>query len=118
MTILHLVSEYRCIGHYIHNSLYRPLHPHNLLFAWGATVNQSSYANIVDELPKIWLRLAKIPALYKILADKGFADTERDYPNFNQVETPTKLAASKGCRKSQEHIKRDRPLTRVHRVLE
>ena len=27
----------------------------------------------LDELPKIWLRLAKIPALYKILADKGFA---------------------------------------------
>ena len=65
----------------------------------------------VDELPKIWLRLAKIPALYMILADKGFADTERDYPNFNQVETPTKLAAGKGYRKSQEHIKRDRPLT-------
>eukprot|EP00984_Skeletonema_dohrnii_P006915 scaffold2464_cov96-Skeletonema_dohrnii-CCMP3373.AAC.8 len=65
----------------------------------------------VEELPKIWLRLAKIPEKYKILADKGFADTERDYPWFNLVETPTKLSAAKGYRKSPEHIKRDRPLT-------
>lgn len=65
----------------------------------------------LEELPTIWLRLAKIPKEYKILADKGFAETERDYPNFNTVETPTKLAAAKAYRKAPEHIKRDRPLT-------
>lgn len=66
----------------------------------------------VEELPKIWLRLAKrIPAICKILADKGFIGTERDYPWMNQVVTPTKLSAAKGYRKAPGHIKRDRPLT-------
>ena len=65
----------------------------------------------LDELQTIWLRLAKIPEAYKVLADKGFADTERDYPWFNLIETPTRLAASKGYRKAPGHIKRDRPQT-------
>ena len=65
----------------------------------------------LDELQTIWLRLAKIPAAYKVLADKGFADTGRDYPWFNLIETPTRLAASKGYRKAPGHIKRDRPQT-------
>ncbi|KAL7552447.1 hypothetical protein ACHAWF_015688 [Thalassiosira exigua] len=64
-----------------------------------------------EELPKLWLRLAKIPAAYKVLADKGFADMERDYPWMNTIETPTRLAASKGYRKAPGHIHLDRPLT-------
>jgi hypothetical protein len=68
--------------------------------------------NLMFVPKQLWLRLAKIPKEYKTLADKGFAETERDYPNFNTaVETPTKLAAAKAYRKAPEHIKRDRPLT-------
>ena len=48
-----------------------------------------------NDLPDIWLRLAKIPSLYGILGDKGFYKADRLNPNINVVRTPWKLSDDK-----------------------
>ena len=45
-----------------------------------------------EDLPKIWLRLAKIPPDYDGLGDKGFEKTTRMNPNMNTMRTPFKLS--------------------------
>ena len=62
-----------------------------------------------EELPLIPLRLAKIPEDCIVLGDKGFVDSERDYPHFNDVDTPYALSETQGCRKTAQHIAKDRP---------
>jgi hypothetical protein len=64
----------------------------------------------LEELPEIYLRLAKIPPSFRIGTDKGFKGTDRDYPWMNHVICPTTLRDMKGYRKTAWHIRRDRPL--------
>ncbi len=42
----------------------------------------------IKDPPKIPRRLAKLPALLKVLADRGFANDSLSYPHFNDVITP------------------------------
>lgn len=42
----------------------------------------------IDEPPKIPRRLAKLPAIFKVLADRGFDGDSLSYPHFNVVVTP------------------------------
>ena len=70
-----------------------------------------------DELPDIWLRLAKIPEEYDVLGDKGFWKTERYYPNFS---TPWKLSDKKvqKYRRSDGMIVSDRETSDTRVVVE
>ena len=43
---------------------------------------------LTDEPPKIPRRLAKLPAIFKVLADRGFDGDSLSYPHFNVVITP------------------------------
>ena len=62
-----------------------------------------------DELPVIWLRLAKIPPGWTVLGDKGFDKATRLNPRLNKVRTPWKLADDevKDYRRSAAMIKED-----------
>lgn len=62
-----------------------------------------------DELPTIWLRLAKIPREYGGLGDKGFFKTTRLNPNMNHMRTPFKLSDDQVVeyRRGGEMIKAD-----------
>jgi len=42
----------------------------------------------LDSPPKIPRRLAKLPACFKVLADRGFDGDSLSYPHFNVVVTP------------------------------
>ena len=63
-----------------------------------------------DELPDIWLRLAKMPPEYAELGDKGFYQCDRLNPNVNKVKTPYKLASDEvqNYRRSAGMIGEDR----------
>jgi hypothetical protein len=43
----------------------------------------------LDKPPEIPRRLAKLPACFKVLADRGFDGESLSYPHFNVVITPT-----------------------------
>jgi hypothetical protein len=62
-----------------------------------------------EELPDIWLRLAKIPPGWRVLGDKGFEKATRLNPRLNKVRTPWKLSNSevKDYRRSAEMIAED-----------
>ena len=72
----------------------------------------------IDELPKIPLRLAKIPENYGVGGDKGFSGIERDLPNLNDVDTPPQVANSKTHRISEEMIIAEIPITTVRAPCE
>jgi hypothetical protein len=83
----------------------------------------SSYADNIpkpnlEDLPKIPLRYAKIPADYIVGADKGFTDIKWDMPNLNEEETPVKLQNSKTHRLSTEQIISEVPLTSCRATCE
>jgi len=73
-----------------------------------------------DELPDIWLRLAKIPVEYGVLGDKGFYRTERYYPNLNKVRTPWKLSDPqvKNYRRDATMVGEDRETSDTRAVVE
>ena len=71
-----------------------------------------------DDIPKLPLRLAKIPEEYGVGGDKGFTGIECDMPNVNDVVTPVQLHNSKTHRLSPEQIASDIPLTSVHAPYE
>ena len=50
--------------------------------------SSNEVSSSVDELPKVWLRGAKLPPDWEGLADKGFQGVNRLMPNFNQVRCP------------------------------
>jgi hypothetical protein len=62
-----------------------------------------------EDLPDIWLRLAKIPKGWTVLADKGFDKATRYNPRLNPVRTPMKLSDDqvKDYRRSKEMIQHD-----------
>ena len=60
-----------------------------------------------EELPEIWLRLAKIPSKYGILGDKGFDKATRFNPRLNKVRTPWLLSNVKDYRRSTEMVSMD-----------
>ena len=73
-----------------------------------------------DELPDIWLRLAKIPPEYEILGDKGFYFCDRLNPWVNHVRTPWKLSDKKvqEYRRSDGMIIEDRETSDTRVVVE
>ena len=73
-----------------------------------------------SELPDIWLRLAKIPAGYEILGDKGFYKADRLNTNVNHVRTPWKLSDKKvqQYRRSGGMIYEDRETSDTRVVVE
>ena len=83
---------------------------HKLLAWMGSSMVPDIEKPTREELPEIYLRLAKIPPSFCVGTDKGFKGTDRDYPWFNRVFSPTKLSELKGYRKTGYHIRRDRPL--------
>lgn len=73
-----------------------------------------------EDLPDIWLRLAKIPASWDVLGDKGFYKSDRCYPNLNKVRTPWKLSDKnvKQYRRSAGMIVEDRETSDTRVVVE
>ena len=73
-----------------------------------------------DDLPVIWLRLAKIPAEYEILGDKGFYKGDRMNPFVNHIRTPWKLSDKKvqQYRRSAGMIIEDRETSDTRVVVE
>ena len=73
-----------------------------------------------DNLPDIWLRLAKIPPEYDILGDKGFYFCDRLNPWVNHVRTPWKLSDKKvqEYRRSGGMIAEDRETSFTRVVVE
>lgn len=73
-----------------------------------------------DDLPDIWLRLAKIPPEYDILGDKGFYFCDRLNPWVNHVRTPWKLSDKKvqEYRRSGGMITEDRETSFTRVVVE
>ena len=73
-----------------------------------------------DDLPSIWLRLAKVPPSYSILGDKGFYLADRLNPNINHVRTPWKLSNEEvqEYKRSAGMIKEDRETSDTRVVVE
>lgn len=82
------------------------------LLSWfGSQLASDTPKPSKEDLPKVPLRLAKIPEEFDVGADKGFTDISYMLPNLNFVETPYKLDNSKTQHKSEEQILADIPLT-------
>lgn len=82
------------------------------LLSWmGSPLASGTSKPTREQLPKIPLRLAKIPEDFDLGADKGFTNISWILPNLNWVETPFKLDNSKTQRKSSEQIEAEVPLT-------
>ena len=89
------------------------------LLKWmGSDLAADTPMPTAGELPKLPLRLAKIPEEYGIVGDKGFTGIERDMPNCNDVNTPVQLTNSKTHRLSEEQIFSDIPITSVRAPCE
>ena len=71
-----------------------------------------------DDLPDIWLRLAKIPPKYCVLGDKGFDKMTRSNPRLNHVRTPWKLSNVKDYRRSAAMIEGDRATSDTRTLAE
>ena len=72
----------------------------------------------LDQIPKIPLRLAKLPADYGFCGDKGFTGIEALLPNVNLVVTPPAVVNSKTHRLSAEMIASEIPVTTVRAPCE
>ena len=83
----------------------------NLLRWMGSDLADSRPKPAHDQLPKVPLRLAKIPHDYGIGADKGFVDIQCDLPNLNKEDTPVLIRNSKQQRQSPEQIQHETPIT-------
>ena len=84
---------------------------HKLLKWMGSSLAPQNVPEpTLEELPKIPLRLAKIPHQYDELGDKGFHNTTRMNPNMNTTRTPYKLSSDEvvDYRRSEEMIAKDR----------
>ena len=69
-------------------------------------------------LPIVWQRLAKIPGSISLLNDKGFAGTERYYPNLNRMKTPPVMRARKVKQYHQSELKPKADLCRLRYTCE
>ena len=69
-------------------------------------------------LPIVWQRLAKIPGSISLLNDKGFAGTERYYPNLNRIKTPPVMRARKVKQYHQSELKPKADLCRLRYTCE
>jgi len=82
------------------------------LLSWmGSDMTKDIAKPSLDDLPKLPLRLAKIPEDVGVGADKGFDDTSGDFPNVNEVHTPVKVKNSKTERLSAGQIISEIPIT-------
>mmetsp|Transcript_12414 Transcript_12414/g.21504 ORF Transcript_12414/g.21504 Transcript_12414/m.21504 type:complete len:107 (-) Transcript_12414:92-412(-) len=84
---------------------------HKALKWMGSTlIPDSTQMPSVDQLPKIWNQLAKIPATYEGLGNKGFEKATRLNPNLNHIRTPWKLSDADivDYRRDADMIKEDR----------
>ena len=66
-----------------------------LLWWMGSSLASCIDKPTVEELPRISLRLAKVPEDYSFGGDKGFTGLEKDFPNVNACDTPVQVANSK-----------------------
>ena len=73
-----------------------------------------------NQLPSIWLRLAKIPPRFIVLGDKGFHLADRLNPHINHVRTPWKLSDGEvqEYKRSKDMIKEDRETSDTRVVVE
>mmetsp|Transcript_44335 Transcript_44335/g.94357 ORF Transcript_44335/g.94357 Transcript_44335/m.94357 type:complete len:877 (+) Transcript_44335:1360-3990(+) len=72
----------------------------------------------LEDVPRIPLRLAKIPEDCSLGGDKGFTGIEKSLPNINHVDTPVQVQNSKTHRLSSEQIESDIPITTVRAPCE
>jgi hypothetical protein len=93
---------------------------HDLL-AWVGSPDTPTGHPVPQVPPTIALRLAKIGPNMAILADKGFIDTNRDYPFFNRNRCPRSM---RGCKSKQQepedHLRQkgDRAICRLRYTSE
>ena len=71
----------------------------------------------LDTPPQIPRRLAKLPQLYKVLADRGFDGDSLSYPHFNIIITPEFLG-SKRDQFSMAELERDRRICELRYTCE
>jgi len=81
-----------------------------LLRFFGSDLADGEAAPAAEDLPKIALRLAKVPAGMSLLCDKGFERDSRHYPKFNRILTPMLLRKMKyaGYRFSKGQVRLNR----------
>mmetsp|Transcript_10347 Transcript_10347/g.17581 ORF Transcript_10347/g.17581 Transcript_10347/m.17581 type:complete len:214 (-) Transcript_10347:8-649(-) len=84
----------------------------------GSTLASHITKPSLDELPKLPLRLAKIPEDCGLGGDKGFSGIEYSLPNCNEVVTPPQVANSKKQRLSKDQIESEVPITSVRAPCE
>jgi len=72
----------------------------------------------IEDLPKVLLRLVKVPEDYGFGGDKGFTALEKDFLNVNACDTPVQLANSNTHCLSSAQIESDIPITTVRALCE
>mmetsp|Transcript_32432 Transcript_32432/g.69058 ORF Transcript_32432/g.69058 Transcript_32432/m.69058 type:complete len:144 (+) Transcript_32432:78-509(+) len=68
-----------------------------------------------DNLP---VGLTMIPRKWRVLADKGFTYVTRHFPNFNAIDTPSRLGKRKYGRYSEEEVKRSKKKCKLRYTCE
>lgn len=93
---------------------------HKILKWLGSDLVPDVHMPKEEDLPDIWLRLAKIPPDWDVLGDKGFYKSDRYYPHLNKVRTPWKLNDKKvqQYRRSAGMIVEDRETSDTRVVVE
>lgn len=89
----------------------------DILHFMGSTIARE-WSRGVRPLPNVWQRLAKIPSHIALLNDKGFAGTDRYYPNCNIIKTPPVMRNRKVKQYHESELKPKGELCRLRYTCE